>query len=71
MCEGLTVVPFREGKITVKISFSIAKKIEIENYVSYSWQSGLFPLARCEFKLAAANLKDVDCFIEKMGCVSV
>lgn len=29
MYEGITVVPFREGKTTVKISFPIANKIEV------------------------------------------
>lgn len=27
-------------------------------------------MSRLEFKLTATNLKDIDCVIEKMGCVN-
>lgn len=33
MYEAVTVVPFREGKIKVNISFPIPNKIEVENYI--------------------------------------
>lgn len=46
MCEGVTVVPFREGKIIVKISFPIPNKIEVVNYIFLFLAIWSFPIGK-------------------------
>lgn len=46
MYEGITVVPFRAGRITVKISFPVAKKIEVENCIILFLAIWSFPIGK-------------------------